>query len=75
MHTNFIRQYTFAKIFAKLFLQHNLYPKIFTVMYFEPIVHLLAIRYLNMYVYSLFANIISIDTTYSLKLLRSYFSF
>ena len=31
----------------------------------EPIVCLFAIRYLNMYVYSLFANIILLDTIYS----------
>ena len=43
-------------------------------MYFvEPIVHLFAIRYLNMYVYSLFAKIILLDTIYSLKFLRSFF--
>ena len=46
----------------------------FTVMYFvEPIVRLFAIRDLNMYVYSLFANIILLDTIYSLKFLRSCF--
>ena len=39
---------------------------IFTVMCFvEPIVCLFAICYLNMYVYSLFANIILLDTIYS----------
>ena len=48
--------------------------KIFTVMYFvEPIVCLITICYLNMYVYSLFANIILLDTFYSLKFLRSCF--
>ena len=48
--------------------------KIFTAMYFvEPIVRLFAIRDLNMYVYSLFANIISLDTIYSLKFSRSCF--
>ena len=43
-------------------------------MYFvEPIVRLFAIRDLNMYVYSLFANIILLDTIYFLKFLRSCF--
>ena len=48
--------------------------KIFTVMCFvEPIVCLFAIRYLNMYVYFLFAKTILLDTIYSLKFLRSCF--
>ena len=43
-------------------------------MYFvEPIVRLFAIRYLSMYAYSLFANIILLDTIYLLKFLRSFF--
>ena len=43
-------------------------------MYFvEPIVGLFAIRYLNMYMYSLFANIILLDTIYPPKFLRSCF--
>ena len=44
-------------------------------MYFnDPIVRLFAIRYLSMYVYSLFANIILSDTIYLLKFLRSCFT-
>ena len=43
-------------------------------MYFvEQIVCLFAIYYLNMYVYSLFANIILSDTIYSLKFLPNLF--
>ena len=41
-------------------------------MYFvEPIVRLLAIRYSKMYVYSLFAKIILLDSIYLLKVLQS----
>ena len=48
--------------------------KIFTVMYFvEPIICLFAIRYFNMYVYSLFGNIILLETIYLLKFLRGCF--
>ena len=50
--------------------------KIFTVKFFvEPIVRLFAICYSNMYVYLLFAKMIllTIDTIYSLKFLRSCF--
>ena len=45
--------------------------KIFTVMYFvEPIVCLFV---MSMYVYSLFTNLILLDTIYSLKFLQSFF--
>ena len=48
--------------------------KIFTVMCFvEPIVRLYAIHYLNTYVYSLFAELILLDTIYLLKFFAKLF--
>ena len=48
--------------------------KIFSVMYFvEPIVCLITICYLNMYVYSLFANIILLDFLFAKLFVKLFF--
>ena len=41
---------------------------------FCAFIHCSLLLYLNMYVYSLFAKIILLDTIYSLKFLQSFYS-